>query len=190
MMRTRKWIDVTNMNLWITWPSLVSDDFINKLFSFLIFIRCSFYENISQITVLNLLFSYLYLSPAILLQLSNSVSSFPYNKPYTIVRNRNNVCIGWGWAIGCHHAIIHLRCWHNLIVNLLSYIQLFFSNLVSGSIISWYNPLNGILSSPNIFNRVSNDQDMLIIIVIRLWCRSFLLRTFASNQNFASWFFF
>jgi len=180
-MRSWKRIMISNMNLGISSSSVFSYNLINHFFRFLISIRWPFNEDISHISVLNFFLSNLYFSSTFHLKLSNSLSTFTYNQSYTIIWNWNYICIWRRRSIRCHHTIIHWLVRHDCVIDLCCNSKLFFSNFVSSSIISRYDSLNSILCSSHAFWRISYNEDMLLVIIIRLRCRSFFLGSFTSN---------
>jgi hypothetical protein len=156
-MRPREWIYFSYVNLRISSSPMFSNDLINHFFSFLISFRRSFYENIPKIAIGYLFFCYLDFGSTFHLKLSYRISAFTYNKTYTVIGNWNNICIWWRRTIWCHHAVIHLSTWLNLVVNLCSNNQLLLSNFVSCSFISWNHSFNSIDSSSYTLRWITND---------------------------------
>jgi hypothetical protein len=76
------------------------------------------------------------------------------------------------------------------VVKLGSYGELLLPDFIPGRVICSDNSLNGVLGSSDIFGRISNNQDMLLIFIIRLRSRPFLLRAFATDQDLATRLFF
>ena len=76
------------------------------------------------------------------------------------------------------------------VVKLGSYGELLLPDFIPGRVICSDNSLNGVLGSSDIFGRISNNQDMLLIFIIRLRRRPFLLGPLATDQDFATGLFF
>jgi hypothetical protein len=72
------------------------------------------------------------------------------------------------------------------VVELGSNCELLLSDFIPGRVICSDDSLNGVLGSADIFGRISNNQDMLLIFIIRLGSRPFLLRPLATDQDLAT----
>jgi hypothetical protein len=138
---------VTHMNLWISSSPMLSDYFLNHLFSSLILFRRSFHKHISQITVFYFFLCHLNFGSTFHLELSNSFSSFANDQTHTIIRHWDNIGVRRWWTIRSHHAIIHGRTTLGIVIDLLSHHQLLFSDFVSSRIIGRNHSFNCILSS-------------------------------------------
>lgn len=179
-MGSLKWIVISDMNLRICSSSVFSNDFIYHFFCFLISIWWSLNKYVSHISILDFLFGYLDFCSTFHLQLSNGVSTFTYNKADAIIWNWNDISIWRRRSVWCHHTVIHrlIRC--DGVINLSGNCELFFSDLISSSIICWYYSFYSILCPSHTLRWISYDQHVLFIIIIRLWSWTFFLRTLAS----------
>lgn len=76
------------------------------------------------------------------------------------------------------------------VVELGSNCELLLPDFIPGRVICCDDSLNGVLGSSDIFGRISNNQDMLLIFIIRLRRRPFLLGPLATDQDLATGLFF
>lgn len=76
------------------------------------------------------------------------------------------------------------------VVELGSNGELLLPDFIPGRVICSDDSLNRVLGSSDIFGRISNNQDMLLIFIIRLRRRTFLLRPLATDQDLATGLFF
>jgi hypothetical protein len=179
---TRERILFSNMNLGVWCPPMFSYNLIYHFLCSLILFWWTFYKYISQVATFNLFFSNLNFSPAFHLQLSNSITTFTNNKAYTVIGDWNDIGIRGGWAIRSHHTVVHwLVGLLNWIIDLLSYYELLFSNLSPRSIICRNDSLNGVLCSPHTICWISDNEHMLIILIIWLWGWTLFLWTLTSD---------
>lgn len=143
----------------------------------------SFDKYIPHISVLYLHFGNLDSSSTLILQTANRLPILSNNKTNSIIWYWDRVCI-WRWGtIWSHHTVIErselgINLW---IVELLGHDKLFMSNLFSSSVICGYNAFYCSLSTPHTFRVVTNNQNVLFILIIGLWSSALFLGTFTSD---------
>ena len=170
---------------------MLSYDVVNEFFGFLVLFRGAFYEDIPQVGVGYLFLCDLNLCTALLLKIPDGLASLADDKSDAIIWDRDNIGIRRGRSIRSHHAIIHgIYCRLLCIVELGSNCELLLPDFIPGRVICGDDSINGVLSSSDIFGRIPNNQDMLLVFIIRLRSRPFLLRALAADQDLAAGLFF
>ena len=197
------------MDLRILRLLVYSDDVVQKLFRFAVFVVRAFHEDISLTSRLDFLLSHLDLGTAIKLKLPDGVSAFSDDQPNDIVRHGNDIGSSRRRAVRRHHGVVHrLVVDANLLTNVLQSLtlvfprlallricqlsgnrKLFFTNFVSCTFIGLQDSVDDGRGLLHIFLSLTNDQHVLVIFVVRLSGGSLLLGAFASDQDFALRFF-
>jgi len=72
------------------------------------------------------------------------------------------------------------------IIELLGDDKLLMTDFLSRSVIRSDDSLDCSLSSPHTLGVVSDDQNVLLVFIIWLWCSALLLRALASDEDFTA----
>lgn len=125
-----------------------------------------------------------------MLQHTNRVPSFTYNKTNTFVGNRHDLSKWRRWPVRCQQVIINDRLLVNISAHSISCFELLVSDQISSFFVGGQNSTNKVLRSCHFFLRLTNNQDVLFVLVLVSKRMAVLMRTSTSNEHFATSLFF
>jgi len=175
-----EWRLLSNMNNRVVWFAVLPNDLFNSLFGLKIPIMLALNKNIPDIGALNWFFSNLNFRTRVLLKLPDRFTLFANDEANNVIWHRDDVCIVAWRPIRGHHAFVKLLLLHVLnllglwrvLVKLLGDDQLLVTNLLSRFVVGRDYSLDCDLGARHAVLVVSNQQYVLLVIVVGLWHRA------------------